>query len=320
MPQAPWLSVISAARNDGYGERFRERFLMHLTSVNAFASALGGHVEHVLVDWNPVDGAPLAALADLVPPGANLERRVVREDGPAVAAAVAARGRPFVEALAKNAGIGQARGDWACLCNSDVALTLELGLALGSVIGGMPSRAFFVRADRLDIVPLADDDLLALSRVRHAIPRASVLHRRHDPDPVLAASIPVAGLKDSELRDLCSPPRASDLVLGPAFISVDESGFQRGLHTNASGDFLVAPVGALRRLGGMNQDIELSTHIDSLLVAGLYGVVQLAQVILRWPAVVVHVEHDREDGYGTGSVPFSAVEPTFVSLMDGHLD
>lgn len=314
----PRLSVVSAARDDGYGERFDERFLMHIASINEFARGFDAPLEHVVVDWNPVAGAPLLDLASRVPPAAGVERRVIAAAGEDVAVRAERAGRPFVEAAAKNFGIARTKSPWTCVCNSDVALTFELGTAVRALWAAEALPAVFIRADRLDVAPAPDTDLLPLSHVGSALPFARILHRRHGTGAADVASPAVAGLVDSAVRELASAPRASDLDLGAGFLCVDQHGPTAGLHTNGAGDFLIAPTDALRFVGGVPDDLGITTHLDSLLVAALHGRARLTQVILRWPAIVVHVDHDREEGYGTGSLPFTSVAGAFHDLLEGR--
>jgi len=314
MSEVP-LTIVSAARNDGYGERFADRFAFHCSSVDGFAEGLGTPVEHVLVDWNPVEGAPLA---DLVPASSSwVTRTVLQCSGDAVNERVESRGVPFVEAAAKNAGVLAAGTEWVCLVNSDVALSYELGIAVSSLMHAVGGSDVFLRADRLDIEYAATEALPDRVEVADALSRATVLHRRHGDSLGVAASVNVLGLPPDEIAPLASCPRPTDLAVGAGFLTHFHAGPTCGLHTNASGDFLVVRKATFLTAGGLDEAFPQSTHLDSLLIAALAGVAQSRQIVASFPAFVVHVDHDRGPGYGTGSVPFSSVQEEFDRLLSG---
>ncbi len=310
------LTVVSAGRNDGYGGRLAERVALHCSSLAAFSHGLGEQVQHVFVDWNPVPEAPFSDLAPEAPP--NVDRRIVVCSGRGVDALVDARAVPFVETAAKNAGLAAVDTEWVALTNSDVALTFELGVAVGSTLRSLGGTNLFLRADRLDITYGPDEALPTQIDVRDALGRARALHRRHGLDACHSASVDVRGLPDDEIAMLASQARPADLRIGPAFLLVDSRGPMRGLHTNASGDFLVARKSTFLMAGGLDEQRTESTHFDSLLVAALVGRAHARQVCLQFPAFVVHVDHDRTPGYGTGSIPFARVAQAFDRLVDGH--
>ena len=309
------LTVGSAARNDGYGDRASDRFRFHLSSMDDFAHGLGVPMEHLIVDWNSVAGSTLEGEFGLPEPHHHTRRWAVVE-GEQIDRIVERAGRPFVEQAAKNALIERAAGHWLLIVNSDVALSFALGAAVGSVIRSGPSAGMFVRADRLDVRYRDDEGLPDRVDLRDSVGRASVLHRRHGDQAHIAPSAPVQGLSSVEMAALASCPRPLDVDFGPSFLCLDTSGPVKGLHTNASGDFCLAPTDLWRSSGGFAPTSIGYGHGDSLMIATLaaHGA---RQVVLRFPLFVVHVEHDDRDAptkYGS----FSRVEAEFNALLDGY--
>jgi hypothetical protein len=309
------LTIGSAARDDGYGDRAEERLRLHLVSMGDFARGVGAPVEHVMVDWNPVAGAPLEERYGRfdVP---HLPRRWVSVQGPEVETLTTSAGPPFVVAAGNNAAIQHANTDWLLIVNADVALTFGLGVAVGALMKTLGTVDVFARVDRLDIRYQDGEQLPDRVDLADALGRAVRINRRHGTDSVSAISPSTLGFSPTEIAALASRPRSIDHDLGFGFMCVDRAGPTRGLHTNASGDFILARTETWRRAGGFITDLEVHGHADSLMVAAL-AAAGAHQVILSFPSVVVHVEHD-DLAPSQKYSHFSGVQERFGALISAY--
>lgn len=318
--QVPYISVAFVNRNDGYGGDLEERIAKFIDYYARYADRWPGLFEFVIVDWNPPAERPGLAdafewekLGDVthvcVPPGVH-------------AAVAGQRGRKMLDYFGRNVAIRHSHGEFSLVINQDIFISesiLELMARRGL------SKKHFYRADRcdFDFEPCRNKPVEALEAC--ASSTTFVVHRRHSSsdEPISVEGTPSAldkigySLETGDVLDPASgvidclsvtrelqhtrrqllrwrflPWRRK--VLRPWKEGYESGAFHRRfyLHTNAAGDFLLAPREAFLKIHGFLESVEVYVHTDS------YALLQLAaagyrQAIFAQPHRVYHADHDR---------------------------
>lgn len=76
-----------------------------------------------------------------------------------------------------------------------------------------------------------------------------------------------------------------------------------GLHTNASGDFMLLPKEAFDQIGGFSEDPKWNLHNDSYLLLQLVKK-GYKQVLFKYPLVTYHVDHKRGGWQGMAQISY----------------
>jgi hypothetical protein len=272
------LSVVYATRDDNYAAGVNTRLARSIKRLQRVARKTGINIETLVVDWNsPPSGSMAVVLRAL---GIDRTRVVVVGSGTA-RPFVDLASRDFVEFAAKNVGVMNASGSQVLTTNADVLLSEKAILAC--VKRPFPSDSF-LRGDRLDF-----------RYNRLGIKEPTYLHVRHGPTPAdtIHRKVPTPGRRARLGSDvLTGEDSTRDFIVGP--VGGLPHHFIRGLHTNASGDFLCAPRNAWHDLGGFAHDRWTTNMGDSLMCARLLGQ-GLRQVVLRDYRAIMHEEHPRSE-------------------------
>jgi len=292
LPEEPRLSIVAGARNNDYGGRFLRRIQMFVNALAAQADRHRLRSELVLVDWCSLD--PFADALAAPPARGWLTVRVIQvppkvnEDLPYAAEL------PFREYHAKNVGIRRARAPFVLCTNVDLVYTDALMQGLS---GDLREDAFY-RADRLDVAAAPDpwaplDEIIAAcagSVVRsHGLIRDIGVNRaprQRSPRVPRQATRIVRAMRAAPRVAAEHARRPRDL---PRAVR-DRWHRELGLHTDASGDFVLLAKGAWNRLHGYPELRGHGVHVDGLFLYECHFA-GLEQVIL--PGVVYHVEHER---------------------------
>ncbi|MBM3645701.1 MAG: hypothetical protein FJX02_15360 [Alphaproteobacteria bacterium] len=340
----PYVSVAFVNRNDGYGGDLELRMARFIEYYAPYTRRWPGLFEFVVCDWNPPpDKKPLrdafdwGALGDVlhvtVPP--ELHRQLA---GP--------RGRPMLDYFGRNAAIRRSRGVFSLVMNQDI----YAGQSVMEVISRRAlSERHFYRADRrdFDFEPCREE---AGERIEAAA-RANVfaVHRRHSTsghaisnpvDPSAAgdaASIlesgdvvePATGIIDcvsAERRRRTD--RLYDLAWRVGWRSAAHRAWRDewsartyytrfNLHTNAAGDFLLAPRAAFEKIQGMPESTEIYMHTDSYAVMQLFAA-GYRQAVFDHRHAVYHADHDRSAraGFNEG-MEYAEHEAVFSDIVRG---
>jgi hypothetical protein len=308
----PYLSFIIAGRSDNYGGDLHIRIQSFLRFLHYSLGGGAGLFEIVVCDWNPprpgrlmrtdFDWSQFDAVR-FVEVGPELHRRYAGDAK-----------YPILDYVARNAAIRRARGTYVCVLNQDIYLSRGVAdiIAQRRLQDGV-----FYRADRCDFH--ADFGLAPEAFERHMLAHTFIINCRHrglfDPialpvaegtpmaqwpssRPLLADEVtrpgPVAVSRHRSpavLRQTFGPPEMPDPVKASQFQTIIGA---LGLHTNACGDFLLAPKAAFERVNGFIETSKFYMHTDC------YGVVQLsaagfAQALFINPCVIFHSDHSRAD-------------------------
>ena len=340
----PYVSVAFVNRNDGYGGDLELRMARFIEYYAPYTRRWPGLFEFVVCDWNPPpDKKPLreafdwAALGDVlhvtVPP--EVHRRVA-----------GARGRPMLDYFGRNVAIRRSRGVFSLVINQDIYVG---GSVLELISRKALSERHFYRADRrdFDFGPCRD---LPGDRMEAAAARqVFAIHRRHSSagleiSPRVEPSTAEAAASGMEAGDVLDPAtgivdcrsaqrrrrtdRLYDLLWRGGWRFGAHRAWRREwldpgyytrfyLHTNASGDFLLAPRAAFERIQGMLESTEIYMHTDSYAVMQLFAAGWRMAVFDRRHAVY-HADHDRSARAGFDeAMSFAQHEAVFSDIVRG---
>lgn len=319
-PSVPYVSVAFVNRNDGYGGDLEERIAKFIDYYAQYTSRWPGLFEFVIVDWNPpVDRQTLAEAYAWEKLGDVTHINVTPETHAIVAGA---RGRKMLDYFGRNVAIRHSRGEFALVINQDIFISesiLELIAKRGL------SKKHFYRANRCDFDFEPCRKLPVDSLEACAASATFVVHRRHSStdEPISVPASPSTidpvgfSIEEGDLFDPASgiidcasvererrhvrnqllrwrwmPWRRKALTPWRENYLSGEFYQRFYFHTNAAGDFLLAPREAFTKIHGFLESLEVYMHTDS------YAIMQLSaagyqQAIFATPHRVYHADHDR---------------------------
>jgi hypothetical protein len=316
----PYVSVIFANRNDGYGSRQLERFKKFIEYYSFFTKDYPDIFEFLIVDWNPpADSLPLRNVVNWK----NLKQVrhfVVTSERHYQFAGNSKR--KIYDYVARNVGLRRAKGEWSMIINQDIFLSPRIIEFIGKRL--LDKKGFY-RADRVDFNFDKTVDLPLDRFVDSLTKNASVLYRRQsslwDPstykiDKVNQKDWPVSSLQPGEskknngfiidgsgLRKLFIVDQITNKLY---FIKADPdpcSGsnerkstlyLRYKLHLNASGDFILAPTESFHKIHGCPESLDFYLHTDSYIVINLM-VSGLKQMIFSDGNFAFHADHERHN-------------------------
>jgi GT2 family glycosyltransferase len=312
--------VVFVNRNDGYGGDLEERIAKFIDYYAPYARQWPGLFEFVVVDWNPPAERP--HLADAFN-WQSLGDVTHVEVPPDIHSQVAgARGRHMLDYFGRNVAIRHSRGEFSLILNQDI-------FACDSILQLIAARALssdsFYRADRCDF-DFEPCRHVAPEGFEAAAAKATFcIHRRHQSDdrPISLEISPQDAVANGSSPE---PGDVIDTKLGLIRCDAAETERRRAawraiqwrwafwrrkrlrelfpedrtekfyrrffLHTNASGDFLLAPLEAFRKINGFLETTEVYLHTDTYAVVQLFAA-GYRQVIFAQPHRVFHADHDR---------------------------
>lgn len=316
----PYISVAFTNRNDGYGGDLERRIDTFIKYYAHYVEKWPGLFEFVICDWNPPDGRPkLREVFDW-----KALRNVLHvEVPPHIHAEVAGtKGRKMLDYIGRNVALRRGVGEFSLVLNQDIFVSHTI---LEEFAKRRLSTDYFYRADRCDFDFSVCQDVAAEGFEAAALSSVFCVHRRHRPD---LAEISVEATKDT-LIERGSRAETGDRV-DPALgvIFSDDLGLQlqrdrrnykwfgalQGLteqgkkwrqsylapeyhrkfllHTNASGDFILAPRQAFFDVHGMPETTEFYMHLDTYALVQLFSA-GYKQAVFTQPHRVFHADHDR---------------------------
>jgi hypothetical protein len=316
----PYVSVAFVNRNDGYGGDLEERIAKFIDYYARYARMWPALLEFVIVDWNPpLDRPKLATAFDWSALGAVTHVEVP----PEVHAEVAKqRGRKMLDYFGRNVAIRRSRGQFCLVINQDIFVGDSI---MRLIAAHRLSLHHFYRADRCDFDFEPCRRASADKFEQAAFNAAFQLHRRHrstgEPISVGASSAVLAtvgsGAERGDLIDrelgiidcassVASRESTKNLVwqwrwlrwrrrkLSAWHDLYCSEKFHRSffLHTNAAGDFLLAPREAFSKICGFPESLDVYMHTDSYAVVQLFAA-SYKQAIFVQPHRVFHADHDR---------------------------
>lgn len=293
------VSLCLCLRNDNYGGDQFERFKLFINYYAAIQKKFPKFFEFIIADYNSPPGQPVHSM-DL--PWYSLSPikfiLINQEQHEKISAGL---GRPILDYVGRNVAVRHATGKFVLILNQDIFITESIF----EICAHKKLRSeFFYRADRWDVsfealqngsanqvIANAKDNLLQINR-RHSIKyhEITVPCQNNDPRQLASAAFKTERYDSREKIIYGSKRSILQNIRHMFFGAVDFEGL--GLHTNASGDFILCPKIAWEKIGGAVETTEFYLHTDSYLVAQLYGA-GYRQAIFDLPHQVFHADHDR---------------------------
>lgn len=321
----PYVSVAFVNRNDGYGGDFDERVGKFIEYYAHWCARWPGLFEFVICDWNPPSDRPRLRdafawhkLGDVlhveVPPDVHEAIRGINS-------------RVMLDYIGRNVAARHGRGRFTLVMNQDIFISESILRLIAR--RRLDERAFY-RADRCDFNFEPCRNLGVEEFEKAALDNVFEVHRRHHPDgrpisvPVTARTLVAEGSKavpgdrtdsvegvivcDAGMYELVadrrrerefarSPERRQ--ALAEWRHEFDSPAYQRKffLHSNASGDFILAPRAAFFEIQGMLEAKNFYFHLDSYALVQLFAA-GYRQVIFAQPHRIYHADHDRSGRTG----------------------
>lgn len=294
----PYLSVVAASRNDDHGGDPLRRTQIF---VNSFARQCEKYrlpAEIILVDWNPVPDRPgLAAVLTLPPGSTYCTARVITVPTALHARIKYGEKLPFLQMIAKNAGIRRARGRFVLATNIDIIFSDELMAFIGRQRLD-PQRQY--RVDRYDIQAGLSEHLSLDETIAYAWANPIRQNKRFGPAAL------VQHLYGSEsIRRRCVPDPDAVRAMGGVslrneddvwLVGIERTASIEQLHTNACGDFTLLSREGWAAIRGYGEWEAFSFNIDSMGVAAAHYA-GFEEISLLPPLVCFHIEHSLGSGW-----------------------
>lgn len=320
MNDHPYISVAFANRNDGYGGDLERRIKTFIDYYAYYVEKWPGLFEFVVCDWNPPTERP--KLSDSYEWDAL--RNVLHIEVPPEAHAeiAGAKGRKMLDYIGRNVALRHGSGEFSLVLNQDIFVSHTI---LEELARRRLSTDYFYRADRCDFDLDACRDVTVEGFEAAALSSVFCVHRRHRPD---MDEISVEATQETliergsraENGDRVDPTRG--IILSDEFAAqlakdrhrykwfrAFERWTEKGkkwqeqylspdyhqrffLHTNASGDFILAPRQAFFDVHGMPETTDFYMHLDTYALVQLFAA-GYKQAVFAQPHRVFHADHDR---------------------------
>jgi len=269
------------ARNDDYCMGFMHRLQVSVNTLLKQFRRLERDAELILVEWNPPPDRP--RLQDVLSLPACLgagSLRIIEVPSRIHRTLPNSELMPVFEFIGKNVGIRRARGEFVVATNADILLS---GPLVRFMTSRRPSGDCFYRVDRYDVsaaIPLGLSPAKALSLCRRSYSRIATRRR-------FVAIADRRSRKLHELRSLVVPSRRPVCQRGEIVKS------WRGLHSRASGDFLMMAQSAWSGIQGY-YELPTHGHIDTY-ACGMSACSGIRQVVLGGEMRIYHQDHSRDE-------------------------
>ncbi len=270
MTNNPYISFVVVARNDNYGGNFLHRMQVSMNSLLTLCVWEGLNAEFIIVEWNPPPDEPRLAEALSLPK--TLGVRFIEIPNEIHRGLPNSEKIPIFEYIAKNVGIRRAKGEYVLATNPDIIFSIELVRYLASEV---LSPECFYRVDRYDVEDVVSLDKSIEEQLEFCAENwVKVCTLRGD----MKRSYRFLDYKS--LRETTAWLR--DVVLNHSIA---------GVHTNASGDFLLMHKKHWHDLYGY-PELTTHAHIDSYMCFMAVGC-GLHQVVLKGRRRIYHQGHKR---------------------------
>lgn len=320
----PYLSIAFANRNDQYTTDQSDRINAFIQYYVFLETIYPDLFEFVVCDWNPPSDKQ--SLKDAYP--WELLKRVKHlVVSPELHHKLCPdQSRPILDYVARNACIRRASAPFILITNQDIFPSLSIfeHLAKRNL-----SKKYFYRADRcdfdLDYSREIDwihfeDEAKAHVREKHIRPLSSLTAMSFPVNPKTFNKVytqrTLLEIKKNKMiySGFYSLLRKLDSLLPLNKLPSYKDYF---LHTNASGDFLIASQEAFHKIHGSIETNTFYMHLDSYLCVQLFAA-GYRQAIFTYPHTVYHSHHSREGREGRSeSMTYHEHREVFDKICSG---
>jgi hypothetical protein len=313
----PYVSVAFVNRNDGYGGDLEARIEKFIEYYAFYVSRWPGLFEFVICDWNPPEDRP--RLSDAFPWHELRDVTHVVVPPESHARVAGTRGRKMLDYIGRNVAIRRGRGIFSLVLNQDIFISQSI---LELIAQRNLSPAHFYRADRCDFDFAPCRNVPADRFENAALDAVFFVHRRHrsgdEPISIPATKATLdrigSGIERGDrfeagtgiiFCDGASQARQRDLRRArqiwnwlPWRREWRDSYYQNRyyqrfyLHTNAGGDFILAPRKAFFDVHGMFETTAFYMHLDAYAIMQLFAA-GYEPAVFAQPHRVYHADHDR---------------------------
>ena len=320
------MSFCLCFRNDNYGGDQTERFRLFIDYYSRIQKKYDGYFEFVVCDYNSPVGDSVHKMN--LPWGSLHPVKFIIINAAHHEKLSKGMGRPILDYVGRNIAVRHASGRYVLILNQDIFITDSI---FEFCLEQKLKENFFYRADRWDI----KFDAIRRGPVDQLIFNAKnsiqSINRRHSPK-YKNITVPC---KDAKPADLSSQPldeekydTSSNVIYGEKVTLLQQLRHRLqkpvaieslGLHTNASGDFILCSKKAWEKIRGAYETTEFYMHLDSYLIAQLYGV-GFRQAIFDLPHQVFHADHDRSARLNfQESIPFEVHKKRLADIALGKV-
>lgn len=310
----PYISVIFVNRNDNYGGDQEKRFHLFLQYYAKIVEEFPDLFEFLICDWNtPKDRPSLKDQYDwsvlkrvrhfVVPENLHLKL-------------CPSKSRPILDYVGRNVLIRRANAPFVMIINQDIFISRSIAALLSR---RNLSQSCFYRADRLDfdassVESIQDVQVFEKTACEHIM---TVHMRPNDLTKPMSHPVdPQKGFETYMTKALVNEKLAQDgIIYGKSIqnqklthlfwkvlgkmsskIRFSSTSFYKRyfLHTNASGDFLIASKAAFEKVHGFVESSDFYMHTDSYICVQLFAA-GFTQAILSLPHKIFHNDHSRAD-------------------------
>ena len=311
----PYVSIAFTNRNDNYGGDLENRINLFIDYYAHYAAKWPGLFEFVICDYNPPAGKTSLREAFNWDKLGDVKHVVVPND---VHKATSGPGaRPILDYTGRNVAIRLGTGEFTLVLNQDIFISKSI---LEFIATRKLDARYFYRADRCDFKLDNCQGLPAEEFEAMAFKETFFLYRRHithytrnvEKDTGISVDVTPEELftKGTYARvderldaknhivfcDGAAERYAGFKMASEAARKVVSEGRsfheQFFLHTNAGGDFILAPRTAFAAIHGMPETSHFYMHLDSYVLVQLFAA-GYRQALFIQPHRVYHADHDR---------------------------
>lgn len=331
-----YITIAFTNRNDNYGGDLQSRINKFIDYYSHLVACDPDLFEFVICDWNPPEGRPLLSAAFDWSKLGHVIHVVVP---PAVHRQLAGNSNsPMLDYFGRNVALRHGSAPFAMIINQDIFISRSL---FDTLRRRQLDTDCFYRADRVDFDFAAIANEPAENIEEKALLAAFEIHRRHSADydeisvPYTAATAgevasgpepgdtlnAVDNIIVCEAAEIKRHATTGAAMNTAAYEVMQRDDFYYGfyLHTNASGDFILASKDAFRRIHGLPERTDFYMHSDSYAVFQLFCA-GYKLCIFRHPHKVFHADHDRSSRVGRHeSMSYPEHEAVFSRMIRGDV-
>jgi hypothetical protein len=301
---SPYLSIAFANRNDQYTSDQSERIEAFIQYYVYLETLYPDLFEFIVCDWNPPSNKKLLKHQYPWEKLNRVKHLVVSEQ--IHQKLCPDQSRPILDYTARNACIRRASAPFVMITNQDIFPSLSI---FKKIAKRTLSKRFFYRGDRCDFdfdyskkMNWAHFDQYASCHVREKHIRPTHLLKEMsflvNPDTHHEVYTKKKWLEIKINKIIYSNYYSFLRKVNNRFFSNKRPSYKdHFLHTNASGDFLIASKEAFEKVHGCVETNAFYMHLDSYLCIQLFAA-GYHQAIFAYPHTVFHSHHSREGREG----------------------